>query len=193
MSATAAVDRWAALVKEHTQGIFGLAMHMLGRRAEAEDVVQETFLRAYVALERRGAKVHTSLKAWLSRIAVNLCYDRLRRKSWHEIPAGQGSEPAFTGDTALRDWVMPWSADPVEAALRGDQAETLRRALNALPLNHRTAVILRYSHDLSYREIADVLDVPENTVATWLRRAHLGLRRQLEKEESVPCNATAHA
>jgi len=61
-------------------------------------------------------------------------------------------------------------------------AATLRRAILDLQPNHRAAVVLRYSRGLSYREIAEAMDVPENTVATWLRRAHLALRRVLADE-----------
>jgi RNA polymerase sigma-70 factor (ECF subfamily) len=168
---------------------------MLGNRTEAEDVVQETFLRAFVAIERRGFAVHTSLRAWLGRIAVNLCYDRLRRKSWHDLPlepagAGAGAGPVPAETAGLAAW---HDASPEQAALRGDLTDDLRRAMAALPPNHRAAILLRYAYDLSYREIATVLDVPENTVATWLRRAHLAMRRHLTEEEAKPCRVTARA
>ena len=186
-------ERWSALVREHSPRLYRLALQMLGNRTEAEDVVQETFLRAFVAIERRGFAVHTSLRAWLGRIAVNLCYDRLRRKSWHDLPlepVGEGAGPAAA---EIAGWASWPDACPEQAALRGDLTDDLRRAMAALPPNHRAAVLLRYACDLSYREIATVLDVPENTVATWLRRAHLAMRRHMTEEEAKPCRATARA
>lgn len=187
-------EGWAALVKQHSKGLYSIARQMLGDRAEAEDVVQETFLRAYVATERRGIEVHTSTRAFLARIAVNLCYDRLRRKGWHETPT-EADDLAVIHEIA-RPAGEPPQAGPEDSAIQSDTSRELREAVLRLQPNYRAAVVLRYSHDLSYREIADSLGVPENTVATWLRRAHMSLRRMLEpspKEEPALCRATAHA
>jgi RNA polymerase sigma-70 factor, ECF subfamily len=187
-------DKWSSLVHQHSSGLYRVALQMIGDRVEAEDVVQETFLRAYVAMERRGFVIHTSVKAWLSRIAINLCYDRLRRKSWHELPTETTDELAIHSNSAALPGWSTWSeSDPEHAVLQQDQASQIRRAMAALSPNHRAAVVLRYAYDLSYREIAAALDVPENTVATWLRRAHLAMRRELTEEDSTPCRATARA
>jgi len=179
---------WAELVQDHTAGLFRLALQMLGDRQEAQDVVQETFLRAYVALEQKGLTVHTSTRAWLAKISVNLCYDRLRRKSWQEMPIDLDSNPAAAmpvgaGAGAATEWLGGSDEGPEQAAIRCDEAAIVRRHLSALPPNHRATVVLRYAQDLSYKEIAAVMGVPENTVATWLRRAHIALRRRLEQEE----------
>ncbi len=187
-------DGWSALVQQHSKGLFSIARHMLGDRAEAEDVVQETFLRAYVATERRGVQVHTSMRAFLARIAVNLCYDRLRRKGWYETPT-EADDLAIIHDVA-RPAGTPPDAGPEDSAILADESRELRQAILRLQPNYRAAVVLRDAHDLSYREIAESLGVPENTIATWLRRAHLSLRQMLEpspKEEPALCRATAHA
>jgi len=189
-------DKWSALVQEHSAGLYRVALQMIGDRVEAEDVVQETFMRAYIAMERRGFVVHTSVRAWLGRIAVNLCYDRMRRKSWHELPTESADEltgGGAAGSGLLASWSAWQESDPEQAVLRGDQASQIRKAMAALSPNHRAAVVLRYAYDLSYREIAAALDVPENTVATWLRRAHIAMRRELTEEDSTPCRATARA
>lgn len=179
-------ETWPAIVAEHTPGLYRLAWQMLGSRADAEDVVQETFLRAFVALEKRGLVVRTSLRAYLGRIAVNLCYDRHRRGRRQELPSGEVEEVAGLGrrESGSRD---AWGeSGPEQALIHGDQARELRQALGNLPPNHRAAVLLRYTYDLSYREIAAALEVPENTVATWLHRAHSALRRHLTQEEARP-------
>lgn len=177
---------WAELVRDHTAGLFRLARQTLGDHQEAQDVVQETFVRAYVALTRRGLTVHTSTRAWLAKIAVNLCYDRLRRKGWQETPVDLATHPGgamSVGAGAATEW-PGWSDEgPEQAVVRCEQAAVVRHQLLALPPNHRTAVVLRYAQDLSYKEIAEVMGVPENTVATWLRRAHIALRRRLEQRE----------
>lgn len=169
---------WPATVKSHSAGLYSLAVHMLGDRGEAEDVVQDTFLRAFVAIERQGTAVHTSLRAFLSRIAVNLCYDRLRRKGWYETPT-DSDVLAIEGERASRATGDVYAGDPAELAVAAADSRELRRAILQLQPNHRAAVALRYARGLSYREIAETLDVPENTVATWLRRAHFALKRTL--------------
>ena len=187
-------DGWSALVQQHSKGLYSIARHMLGDRSEAEDVVQETFLRAYVATERRGIQVHTSTRAFLARIAVNLCYDRLRRKGWYETPT-EADDLAIIHEIGRHAGTTP-EAGPEDTAIQADTSRELREAILRLQPNYRAAVVLRYAHDLSYREISDSLGVPENTVATWLRRAHINLRRMLEpkpEEEPALCRATAHA
>jgi len=180
---------WPDVVREYSSQLFSIALHTLGRREDAEDVVQETFLRAYVAVERRGVTVHTSMRAWLARIAVNLCYDKLRSRGRAELPAGSGSETLSVLDREPRDRQRRGEPGPEELVLMAETADNLAEAVQGLPENHRVAVVLRYGLDLSYREIAQVLEVPENTVATWLRRAHLALRRRARLGEDARCTA----
>lgn len=173
------------MIQAHSSGLYSLALHMLGDRGEAEDVVQETFLRAFISVERRGVSVHTSMRAFLARIAVNRCYDRLRRKGWYETPTGP-DEIAAAGERAVRAGDGAYAADPADLAVKADDANAVRRAILDLQPNHRAAVALRYSRGLSYKEIAQVMGVPENTVATWLRRAHLALGRMLDETTGGP-------
>jgi RNA polymerase sigma-70 factor, ECF subfamily len=190
----AATAGWSRLVEEHGTQLYGLAYHTLGNKQDAEDVVQDAFLRAFVALEKRRAQIHTSLRAYLCRITLNLCYDRLRsRGRVLNVPSWPGPEPDGSSGPGGERWPAAADPGPEDLAVRADEARSMRIALETLSPNQRSAVVLRYSLDLSYREIATVLDVPENTVATWLRRAHLSLRRRIEKEEGLPCPATARA
>lgn len=187
---------WVRLVQEHSAQLYGLALHTLGNKEDAEDVVQDTFLRAFVALEKRRTEIHTSLRAYLCRITLNLCRDRLRsRGRVLAVPSRPGPDHDSGSCPHGDDCRWPASADPgpEDLAVKADQAGHVRRALESLSPNQRSAVLLRYGLDLSYREIAAVLEVPENTVATWLRRAHLTLRRTIEKEEGLPCPATVRA
>ncbi|MDP2873243.1 MAG: RNA polymerase sigma factor [Bacillota bacterium] len=183
---------WARLVEQHGAQLYGLALHTLGNKQDAEDVVQDAFLRAFVALERRRAEIHTSLRAYLCRITLNLCYDRLRSRGRvltvpPRPPFGFGIDAGAGAD----EWPAAADPGPDDVAVRSDEARHVRQAVEDLSPNQRSTVVLRYGLDLSYREIAAVLEVPENTVATWLRRAHLALRRRIEKEEGLPCPATA--
>jgi RNA polymerase sigma-70 factor (ECF subfamily) len=185
---------WGRLVQEHGSQLYGLAYHTLGNRQDAEDVVQDAFVRAYVAIEKRRAQIHTSLKAYLCRITLNLCYDRLRaRGRVLTIPSWSGLDQDSAQGSYLEQSACAEEPGPEDLAVRADEARQVRFAIEGLSPNQRSAVVLRYSLELSYREIAAVLEVPENTVATWLRRAHISLRRRIEKEEGLPCPATARA
>jgi len=158
-----------ALVTRYQHRVFGVALRMLGSRAEAEEIAQETFLRAHRALgEFRG---DARLGTWLYAIAPRLCLNRLasgpRR---HE----QSDEVA----------VLRRPAEGVDAAAVLEQRElqaALHEAIAALPEERRIVVVLRDLEGLAYEEIADVLGLPLNTVRTRLHRARLDLKAKLER------------
>ncbi len=174
------------LVYAHNRFVYNLALRALGDPAEAEDVTQEAFLRAWQALPsfRRQARFRT----WLYRITVNLCYNRLphlrqalEAVSWE---AGEdGSDPAGVGETPA----MPAADDPgpEDALLQAERRERLRLAVAGLPEGYRMLVQLRFQQDLSYEEIATVMQLPLGTVKTHLFRARQQLRQALEAVEKV--------
>jgi RNA polymerase sigma-70 factor (ECF subfamily) len=151
---------------------------MLGP-SEAEDVVQETFLRAYRGLERfRG---ESTLKTWLLAIALN----RIRaRRGWlarlreHFVPntPRQGEDD---GDDLFFSNVPDPNLSPEEEAVQRDRRRRLRSAMAALPQEFRTAVILRDLEGMSYQEIADALEVPVGTVRSRIARGRTILKEQL--------------
>ena len=140
------------LVTTYQHRVFGVALRMLGRRAEAEEIAQETFLRAHRAL---GAfRGEARLGTWLYAIASRLCLNRL---------ASAGGP------------------DAVGALERGELEAALHQAVAALPEERRIVVVLRDFEGLSYEEIAEALGVPLNTVRTRLHRARLDLKAKLER------------
>ncbi len=150
--------------------VYGLSVRMLGSPEAAEDVSQETFIRAYRRLETfRGGK----FDSWLLTIAANLCRDELRRR---------GRRPQTSLDAARDD---PDRADldpvdagetPGEAAERGDVRRVLQDALLELPDEWRTIVILSDVEGLAYQEIADATGLALGTVKSRLSRARGRLR-----------------
>lgn len=152
-------DAYAALVQRYQRVVYATAHRITGNPQDAEDVAQETFVRAYFALDR-FTPVRGGFPAWLVRIAMNLSLTRLRKR--RETPS------------EADEWLPDLSPGPAEAAEAGEAREAVRRAVGDLPDRYRTVVLLRYVQDLSYEEIAEEMGVPRNTVATWLRRA-LGL------------------
>jgi RNA polymerase sigma-70 factor (ECF subfamily) len=162
------------LVERHTRTVYNLAFRVTGDRAEAENLTQDAFLRAYDALPRSPPE--RSFRAWLLQIALNLCRDWLRKK--RPLAFADLVAPADAEDAPGEDW--PDAAPtPGEVLESGELAAAVRRAVLALPEAYRLVITLRYDEDLSYEEIARMLHLPLNTVRTHLHRAKALLRRAL--------------
>lgn len=170
-------EAFAALVTEHQRYIYNLALRVLKNEEEALDLVQEAFVRAWTALPNfRG---QSQFRTWLYRIVTNLCYNRLPnlRRSLHEL-----------GDDVLAE--IPETAAAFDNPAHGLESRELRsylhQAIDQLDENYRLLISLRYQNELSYEEIATLLNLPLGTVKTGLFRAKEQLRRTLEHhQESV--------
>lgn len=160
------------LIVRWERPIYVLAYRTIGREEEARDVCQETFLRAFRALPRfRG---QAKFSSWLYRIALNLCHDWLRRE--RRAPTVQAPEGVDLLDLAV-------ATEPTESiedlVARNDLSRIVERAMERLPDEQRTAIILKEFHGLTFREIADILDCPLSTVKTRLYQGLSVLRREL--------------
>ncbi|WP_461211373.1 RNA polymerase sigma factor [Desulfocurvus sp. DL9XJH121] len=151
------------LVERHQPMVLDFAYRFLGDAQEARDVAQETLLRVYrnAATYRREG----TFRAWVMRIARNLCLDHVRKV-----------RPVLMEN-------MPEQADsetPLTAALRRESAEALSSAVRSLPESQRTALILRHNEGMRYDQIAEAMDTTVAAVESLLVRARKGLRRQIE-------------
>lgn len=155
---------WRALVRAHLAAIVGYAWHRLGDAAEAEDIAQETFIRLLgkVGTWRRGGP---GLRAWLYRVATNLCIDRRRgeRPLSLDALADAGAVPADPGD--------------LDTGL--DRSRAVRHALAQLPQRQSTALILVHYQGLSGQEAAAALEVSVEALESLLSRGRRALRRRL--------------
>jgi RNA polymerase sigma-70 factor, ECF subfamily len=162
------------LVDGHKDEAFTLAVRLLGSREEAEETVQDAFLRAYQALASfRG---ESRFGTWLYRIVYNLCLTRMARRRPRTEPLEALTDEG--GDDAV-------AAESVDLLEKLDQEEFMRclqESLGSLPVPHRTAVELFYLQEQSYEEIATIMDVPLGTVKTYLFRARTRLRAMLVRE-----------
>jgi len=170
------------LVLVHQRLVFGLALRVVGDRADAEEVAQDTFERAYHALAGYPAErvAAMRLRPWLARIALNLARNRLRRRPppARSLEDGDGQPPAVPA---------PAAAEPAAVAERGQERELLAGLLAGLPRAYREAVVLRHVEGLPYAEVAEVLGRPVGTVKTHVHRGVRQLRVELERrEEPVP-------
>lgn len=167
----------AELVASHERMVYQLALHLLGDRDEALDLSQEVFLRVFRTLPSfRG---QSALKTWIYRIAINQARNRQRwwrrRRRDDQVPLDQ--HVRRHGELA-----QPEEAGAPDRALaRKELAARLRRALDDLPFDQRTVIVLREIDGLSYEEIAESLNVAVGTVKSRLTRARQALRRELQE------------
>jgi RNA polymerase sigma-70 factor (ECF subfamily) len=161
------------LVERYRERVWRLAYGYVRDREEAWDVAQEAFIRAWQALPSfRG---QSAFYTWLFRIAVNVATDRVRQRAARGRAFGTDPVPAEEWERAMPD---P-AAGPEDAAERSEERRRLERALGALPAHHRAIIMLSDLEGLSYREIAEVLDIPMGTVMSRLHNARKRLRRLL--------------
>jgi RNA polymerase sigma-70 factor, ECF subfamily len=144
----------------HGDRMKSIAANLLGKTADAEDAVQEAFLKAYRAAP--GFRAGASVSTWLYRILVNACYDQLRGRARR----AEGPLPDSTGDAPARE-----RDHPLRLAIES--------ALSGLPERERAAFLLCEVEGFSHREAAEILEVPESTSRTLLFRAKRQLQRGL--------------
>ena len=158
------------LVEKYRERVWRLAYNYLRDREEAWDVGQDAFIRAWQALPSfRG---QSAFYTWLFRIVINVATDRARQRAARGRAFG-------TEAVAEEDWdrvLVEPGGGPDAAASRAEQRERIRRGLDALPEHHRAIIMLSDLEGLSYREIAEVLDIPMGTVMSRLHNARKRLR-----------------
>jgi len=166
-------DAFGEIINLHKDRIFSFAWRMLQNPSDAEDIAQETFIKAYRALG--SYKRDCPLRPWLLRIARNLCIDFIRRRSPQALSTDDEDFPLELEDSA---------PGPERAADEKFYAEAAEKLLATLPPLYREALLLQYKEDLTIAEIARLLDLPEATVKTRLFRAKALARLKLcaEKE-----------
>ena len=157
------------IVRRYQRPVISLIVRMTGDRARAEDLAQETFVKAFRSLKSFDST--RRLSSWLFRIAHNTTLDALRRLKLEVIELEGLSE----GDPR-RDPAAPAAPDPLEQAALG---AALNRSLLSLRPDYRAAIALRYDQQLPFDEIGRILGVPEVTARTYVHRARTELARSL--------------
>jgi RNA polymerase sigma-70 factor, ECF subfamily len=171
------VAAFEPLVEKYRQRVWRLAYNLLRDREEAWDVAQEAFIRAYQALPSfRG---QSAFYTWLYRIVMNVAADRARSRGARGRAFGTERVPEEDWDRVLPDQ-NPGDEAPDAAAARREQRRKIDQALDTLPEHHRKIVVLSDLEGLSYREIADTLDIPMGTVMSRLHNARKKLRDALK-------------
>jgi RNA polymerase sigma-70 factor (ECF subfamily) len=165
-------NAFSRLVEAYQVPVYNLSYRMLGNASEAEEAAQEAFLRAYTRLDTYQPE--RKFSNWILSITSHYCIDRLRRRrfTWLSVE-----------DNPSLAWLASDDERPEDAALRSERATEVQSMLQHLDPAYRTPVILRYWHDLSYREIGDVMNLTESAVKSRLHRARLQLAALLEQPD----------
>lgn len=172
---TGDAEAFGELVRRWERRIFALTYGMLGREEDARDATQETFLAAFRNL--RGFRGEAKVSSWLHRIAVNQCITRQRRSKVR-------SESAIEDEHETNStFATPMSHSPAHVAEGRQETAAVRRAINSLPVELRQVVVMKEFEELTFREIADALDLPLSTVKSRLYTALKQLQMRLQKFE----------
>lgn len=166
---------YAELVEQHAGQVYRLALRMMGNEADAEDVLQETFLSAFKAIDRFEER--SSLSTWLYRIANNAALMRLRRKEPDQVSIDEPIE-RDDGDLMPRQF-FDFCCLPEEDLMRDEAREEMQRAIEELSPTLRGVFVMRDIEGLSTQETADALNLSVSAVKSRLMRARLKLRERL--------------
>ena len=171
------VEAFEELVRRYDRNVFRIAQHITQNREDAEDVLQDAFLKAYENLEQFQG--HSKFYTWLVRIAVNESLMKLRKRRTgktvsidEDIQTEEGSMPREIAD---------WSPTPEQLYGQSELADILKKTIQGLPTGFRTVFVLRDVEGLSTEETAEMLNLSVPAVKSRLLRARLQLRERLNR------------
>lgn len=166
---------YEALLARHNKAILHVVMKIVRNREEAQDLVQETFMKAFNALASYRSEYRFS--TWLYKIAANCAIDFVRKK---RIEALSLDKPIETKDGRVEFEVPDSSWDPEQDLVRKQKLRSIEEAIDSLPDKYREVIIYRHKDDKPYEEIADILRVPVGTVKARIFRARELLKKKLK-------------
>jgi len=164
------------LVKAHQQRVFAFAFRFLGNAADAEDAAQEVFIKVYNAADKYTPKA--KFTTWLFAITRNTCLNLLAKRKPGLLVSLDDKDDSREDSPALQV-ADPKDLPPPELLIKNEQALAVKNALDSLPENQRTAVLLCRYEDLSYEAIAEVMGCSAKAVKSLLNRAKTSLKEKL--------------
>jgi RNA polymerase sigma-70 factor (ECF subfamily) len=182
-----------ALANRYQRELTAHCYRMTGSASEAEDLVQETLLRAWKAADRFEGRA--SVRTWLHRIATNVCLSALEKQPRRPLPTGLGTPDSLAGDELDQNAEIPWLEPIPDAAVQVAERDTIRlafvAALQHLPPKQRAVLILRDVLRWTAKETAEVLDTTPAAVNSALQRAHASMADQALTPETVDNELTS--
>lgn len=179
---------YSELVERHESNVYGLCLKMLGNPEDAEDCLQEVFIKAYEALP--GFRQDAKFSTWIYRIATNACLMRIRKKKLDTVPI---DKPVMVGHESMPRQIPDWTTDPSSDVMNEELSGVLTKHINELSPDNRIVFVLRDIHGLSTDDTASVLGLSVPAVKSRLHRARLFLREKLTDYFSRGTGAHASA
>jgi len=167
------IEAWGEIVHRYRGAVYGISLGIVGNKDDAEDAAQDAFIRAYENLEKYD--LNRKFSTWIFTIAANLCKNKLRRDK-HTTPLDDSVPMDGTAE------------DPARTMEREAQASLVQQAMAELDEKYRSPMMLRFYAELDYKEIAEILELPEGTVKTRIHRAKAALKEWMV-ERGVKSNA----
>ena len=168
-------NAFGLLVEKYQTKIYNLALRMCGNEDDAFDLAQDAFVRAWRGLD--SFQFDSAFSTWLFRLSSNLCLDFLRAKK--RRAAVSLTMSGDEDDEEVQLDIPDPGKSPEEIVLAAEDRELLTKALNSLPADQRQIIVMRAIDDLSYTQIAEILNIQEGTVKSRLSRARTQLRNKL--------------
>ena len=167
---------YEVLLKRYRNGIHNMVYQMIKNREEAEDLVQETFIKAFNSLDSYNDDY--AFSTWLYKIAFNHCIDAIRKKKLKTLPL---DKPIQLHNGEIRHEIRDESRSPEGAFLFAEKKTRIQKSIDSLPERYRTAIILRHREERSYEEISEILNIPLGTVKARIFRAREMLKKKLRE------------
>lgn len=174
--------RFEATVMPHIDAAYNLARWLSGSASDADDVVQEAYLRAFRFFDGFEGEEEANARAWLLAIVRNAWFTEWRRRV--QLADATPYDEEIAGDEALPGWSDEAGVNPETLAVRKDEVHLVHRALEALPLVFREVLVLREIEDMSYKEVAAITGVPIGTVMSRLARGRKMLATAVRAAQS---------
>jgi RNA polymerase sigma-70 factor (ECF subfamily) len=173
---------WAELVRTHHRRVYGLCYRFTGNPTDAEDLTQDVFLKVYSNLSSFDT-MRGSLQVWITTLTRNLLVDNFRRTRNQRATSSLDDGWENTEELKPIDRLTARDPSPHESAARQELAKMVQNALALVSIELREALILRDLQDLDYKDIAQVLGIPEGTVKSRISRGRAELARLLERNK----------
>lgn len=158
---------YAHIINKYKNQLFATILRMTRNPQDAQDLVQEAFIKVYKQLGQYNG--NGSFSGWIYRVAINHCLDELRKKHYSMKQVEMNEEMA------------PTSVHPEVILLKKEKQRQLERLIATLPKDERIIILLRYVNELSYEEMSEILDIPVSTIRNKLHRAKKKMRTTIEQ------------